>query len=162
MSNCEHFEGQALNGRELVHSDQTEEQIGLGLQLNPQELVSWANGNSSSGSLTEEAMVFLILHHRATGNSFLVESLAAVLDKRLRARTDSYAGLLGVPANRELCADAVSSAWILILKYRSAAASGLRSAVAASFITYFVTNCAEFANSTRSHSIRMREFLLRK
>jgi DNA-directed RNA polymerase specialized sigma24 family protein len=116
MSNCEHFEGQALNGRELAHSDQTEEQIGLGLQLNPQELVSWANGNSLSGSLTEEAMVFLILHHRATGNSFLVESLAAVLDKRLRARTDSYAGLLGVPANRELCADAVSSAWILILK----------------------------------------------
>jgi DNA-directed RNA polymerase specialized sigma24 family protein len=116
MSNCEHFEGQTLNGRELAHSDHTEEQICLALQLNPQELVSWANANSPSGSLTEEALVFLILHFRASGNSSLVESLAAVLDKRIRARTGSYAGLLGVPAGRELCADVVSSAWILILK----------------------------------------------
>jgi len=116
MYNCEHFEGQILNGRELAHSDQTEEQICLGLQLKPEELVWWVKANSPSGSLTEEALVFLILHYRASGNSLLVESLAAMLDKRMRARTDSYAALLGVPNSRELCADVVSLAWILILK----------------------------------------------
>lgn len=119
MSNCEHFKGQSLNDRALVHSDQTEKQIALALQFNPDELVSWANANNPSGSLTEEALVFLILHYRAGGNSLLVESLAAVLDKRMRARTDSYAGRLGVPASRELCADVVSSAWLFILKVPS-------------------------------------------
>jgi DNA-directed RNA polymerase specialized sigma24 family protein len=116
MYNCEHFEGQIFNGRELAHSAKTEEQICFGLQLKPEELVSWVKANSPSGSLTEEALVFLILHYRASGSSLLVESLAANLDKRMRARTDSYAGLLGVPASRELCAEVVSLAWIHILK----------------------------------------------
>lgn len=117
MINCDHFEGRTRGGRKLAHADQTEHQIRLGLQLKPEELVSWIRAPSTSESLVEEAMVFLLLHHRATGDHALVETLAAALDQKMTARVmDCHTNLSGATASRELCEDVASLAWIILLE----------------------------------------------
>lgn len=116
MVDCDHFEGRTRAGRKLAHTDNTEQQIRLGLLLEPEELVAWTRAPLLSESLLEEAMVFLLLHHRGTGNPFLVEALAAALDQRMRIRAIDCCGNTFGPHARELSDDVVSSAWIILLK----------------------------------------------
>jgi hypothetical protein len=116
MSECDHFEGQTRVGSRFHHADEAEQQIRLGLKVEPEEFISWTKAPAQSGSLAPEAMVFFILHYRARGNALVVESLAAALDQKMKARvTDCYANLIGAQASRELSANVASLAWIIIL-----------------------------------------------
>jgi len=117
MSDCDHFEGRTRDGKKLAHPHYAEQQIQLALGLQPMAFVSWINTASASGALVEEAMVFLLLHHRAIGDSLVVESLAAALDHRMRARAvECYGNMLGGHSSRELCDDVVSRAWVILLE----------------------------------------------
>lgn len=116
MIDCVHFEGRTRAGRKLVHADNTEQQIQLGLRLEPEELMAWTRAPLSSEALLEEAAVFLLLRHRATGSTLLVEALAAALDQRMRLRAIECSGNIVGPHARELCADVVSLAWIILLE----------------------------------------------
>lgn len=117
MSECNHFEGQTRDGRKLSHTDQTERQIQLSLRLQREELASWISAPSLTEALLDEAMVFLFLHHRATGDALLVELLAAALGQRMRVRAiEFYGNILGPHSSRELCEDVTSLAWIILLE----------------------------------------------
>jgi hypothetical protein len=115
MSDCDHFEGRTRRGKKLTHTEHAEQQIQLGLQLQPQELVSWID--TSSGSLAEEAMVFLLMHHRSAGGSLIEEILAAAVDQRMRARAaECYGNFMGAFSSKELCKEVASLAWIILLE----------------------------------------------
>lgn len=117
MSDCDHFEGRTRGGKKLAHTDQAEQQIQLALRQQPEELLLWIDAHSSSGSLVEEAMVFLLVHHRSAGDSLVVESLAAALDQRMRARAAECSGnFMGALSNQELCKEVASLAWIILLE----------------------------------------------
>jgi hypothetical protein len=113
---CDHFEAQKREGRRLHHAAKPELQIRQALEMKPAELISWTRV-TQSGSLAEEAMVFLIFHHRAGGNAPLVEQLAATLDHKLKAKvSESYFNLIGADASRELSINVASLAWIIMLE----------------------------------------------
>lgn len=117
MIECDHFEDQIRDGTKLHHADEPEKQIRVGLQMRPEEVISWARAPARIGSLTEEAMVFLILYYRAAGNTQMVELLAAALDQKIKAQVSNrYASLIGVAASRELCANVAPQAWIIMLE----------------------------------------------
>lgn len=117
MFECDHFEAQKREGRRLHHAHKPELQIRQALEMKPAELISWTRVPIESGSLAEEAMVFLIFHHRAEGNALLVEQLAAALDRKMKARiSEPYVNLIGANASRELGADVASLAWIIMLE----------------------------------------------
>lgn len=117
MSDCDHFEGQTRGGKQLTHPRQAEQQIQLGLRLPSRELLLWIRDPSLSGYVVEEAIVFLLLHHRDSGDTLLVEALAAALDQRMRARAMECCGKIsGVHFSRELCEDVASLAWIILLE----------------------------------------------
>jgi len=118
MSECDHFGEEKLKGKRLHHADAPERQIRKALEMDTQEVVSWSRAPIASlGTLTEEALIFLILHYRACGNALVVEQLAAGLDQRMKTRvTDYYARVLGAQASRELSANVASLAWIIMLE----------------------------------------------
>lgn len=117
MFECDHFEAQQREGKRLHHARKPELQIRQALEMKSAELISWTSVPCESGSLTEEATVFLIFHHRAEGNALLVEQLAAALDRKMKARvSEPYVNLLGANASRELGAEVASLAWIIMLE----------------------------------------------
>ncbi len=118
MFECDHFAEEKLKGKRLYHADAPERQIRTALEMDTEELISWSRAPITSlGTLTEEALIFLILHFRAGGNALLVEQLAAGLDQKMKTRvSDYYARVLGAQASRELSANVASLAWIIMLE----------------------------------------------
>lgn len=118
MFECDHFDAERFKGRRLHHPDAPERQIRSALEMETHELISWTRFPITSlGTLTEEALIFLILHHRAGGNTVLVEQLAAALDQKMKTRVaDYYARIMGAQGSRELSANVASLAWIIMLE----------------------------------------------